>query len=72
MTEDMFLEWISSVWKPHAAKFKKTLLILDLFSVHKIESVKKILEQCKTDLLYIPAGLTSKLQPLDLYVNKPL
>ena len=72
MTEELFLEWISKIWALHAKKFKRSLLILDLFSAHKCDKVKDLLQSLNTNILFIPSGLTSILQPLDLYINKPL
>ena len=72
MTEVLFLDWVKQIWEPYAKAFPRTLLILDEFSVHKMESVKSTMTKLNTDLLYIPSGMTSKLQPLDIFVNKPL
>jgi len=72
MTKDLLLSWVEKIWKPFSSKFVRTLLILDNFSVHKTKELKDALTACNTDLLYIPSGLTYKLQPLDLYVNKAM
>ena len=72
MTEDLMLKWIDQVWSNHANQFEKSLLVLDQFSVHKLATVKKRLQELNTDIILIPPGLTCKLQPLDVYVNKPL
>ena len=45
---------------------------MDQFSVHKLDAVKKLLNKNKTDILLIPPGFTSILQPLYIYMNKPL
>ena len=72
MTEELFLDWIGKVWGPYAKNFSRSLLILDQFSVHRSDKVKKELSKLNTDVLFIPAGMTARLQPLDIYVNKPL
>jgi hypothetical protein len=64
--------WIEKIWKPHALKFKRSLLLLDQFRVHRLDKYTRIFENLCTDVLFIPPGLTSRLQPLDVLVNKPL
>jgi len=72
MSEEIFLEWISQAWKPYAARFDRSLLLLDMFRAHKTEAVLAKFEECRTDVLIIPAGLTYYCQPVDVYVNKPV
>ena len=66
------IEWIEQIWTPHIESYPNSLLIMDQFSVHKLPIILNKLKELKTDILFIPPGLTSKLQPLDLYLNKPL
>ena len=47
MDEDMMLEWIDLVWEP-ATEGKCTLLVLDSFSAHITNDVKKRLKQINT------------------------
>ena len=35
------------------------------------ESAKIVKEECNSDLIFIPAGCTSLVQPMDLSVNRP-
>ena len=72
MNENLFIYWINRIQVPYSSKFPRTLLIMDQFSVHKLDAVKKLLNKSKTDILLIPPGFTSILQPLDIYINKPL
>ena len=65
------IEWIEKVWKPVADKFTMTYLIIDEFSVHMTTKVKKALADCNTEVDYIPGGYTSKLQCMDVGINKP-
>lgn len=39
--------------------------------VHTTDAVKKM-HDCKTDLIIILGGMISQLQPLDIFVNKPV
>jgi hypothetical protein len=71
--EKAMLEWIELVWKPFATlKYPHlTLLILDQFSVHKTNSVLEALSDLGTIVIHLPPGETSKLQILDVGVNRP-
>lgn len=47
------------------------MLVLDAFRCHLADSVKKLLREPRTELIVIPGGMTSQLQPLDVCINKP-
>ena len=47
------------------------MLVLDAFKGHLSPEVKNELALQNTDLVVIPRGMTSKLQVLDVVVNKP-
>jgi len=70
MDEDMMLKWIDLVWEP-ATEGKCALLVLDSFSAHVTNDVKKCLKEINTVPLVITGGCTSKIQPLDVCLNKP-
>ena len=53
-------------------RLQRTLLILGRFRVHEKPELRKLLEECGTDVVFVPAGLTFFCQPLDAYVNGPL
>lgn len=72
LTEQTFLNWVEKVWAPYATKFPRSLLIMDSFKVHKLPSILAKLEHYKTDVLFIPPGLTFFSQPCDVYLNKPV
>ena len=36
-----------------------------------MQSIKDALQDCHTDVLFIPNGMTYLLQPCDVYLNKP-
>lgn len=66
-------EWLDEVWRTRKnALFTsntKSLLIWDSASAHITENVKSVVQRYSR-LAVIPGGLTKKLQPLDLTVNK--
>ena len=70
MDEEMMLEWIDLVWEP-ATEGQRAMLVLDSFSAHITPAVKQKLKSINTVPLVIPGGCTSKIQPLDVSLNKP-
>uniref|UniRef100_K7GH49 HTH CENPB-type domain-containing protein n=1 Tax=Pelodiscus sinensis TaxID=13735 RepID=K7GH49_PELSI len=70
----LMLDWLQTVWakRPCGLKRKRSLVVLDAFQCHCMLSIKKRLQQDKTDLAIIPGGMTKMLQPLDVTVNKPM
>ena len=48
-----------------------SVLVLDAFKGHLTDSVKNQLHKIKTELVVIPGGMTSVLQPMDISINKP-
>ena len=73
MNTNVMETWIEECFKPRPNAFfnKKSLLILDSMSSHKDEGIKDILKkQHETTLAVIPGGMTKKLQPLDITVNR--
>lgn len=71
MDEVAMLDWISKVWKPVSQAYPATMLVLDSFTAHLTGPVMLALSLCNTEVEIIPAGFTSKLQPMDVGVNKP-
>src|SRR5215469_12095450 len=49
----------------------KSLLVLDSFRGHITDPVKRRFTEKNTDIAVIPGGCTSKLQPLDVSLNRP-
>jgi len=45
--------------------------VCDQFKAHVTESTKRLATKLRTHLTVIPGGLTSRLQPLDVSVNRP-
>ncbi|GES91790.1 pogo transposable element with KRAB domain [Rhizophagus clarus] len=72
MNENEMTWWIENVWTRRASRNNnpRSLLVLDSFSAHKTDVVKQRFREKKTDLAVIPGGLTSRLQPLDVSLNR--
>ena len=51
---------------------KKSLPLMDTFRAHAQESVKSLLAEEKSDLVFTPGGLINQLQPLDMSLTNPL
>lgn len=68
MTTDLYHQWLNEVFsKRHGAMFSvPSLLLVDQARSHKSENAIK---NVKT--VFIPAGCTPILQPLDVSINKP-
>ena len=70
---EMMKFWLAEVWKKRSIKiiFKpKSLLICDSARAHLTQEVNKEVQLLNSHLGIIPGGLTKKIQPLDLTVNK--
>jgi len=72
MNEHVFSEWLTEVWGTRKGKGPfdvKSVLIYDSAKCHLTERSKKAVLK-HAEPVVIPGGLTKKLQPLDLSVNK--
>ena len=67
-----FEEWINKIWTPSRNQFRRSLLIMDSFQVHKVPRILEKLKELNTDVLIIPPGLTFYTQPVDVYINGPI
>ena len=65
------LKWVDRVWRPFAeAKEGPSLLFLDKAHVHLTVKVCYQIALLNTELEIIPEGYTSKLQVMDVGLNK--
>lgn len=51
------------------SKKKTSLLVWDMFRAHTSNGIKKLAKSSQVTLAFIPGGLTSVLQPLDVCLN---
>lgn len=72
MNKNVMIKWLDEVWRKRKDAFfnPKGLLILDSMKAHLDDDVKKYATKVKASLAVIPGGLTKKLQPLDISVNR--
>ena len=70
---DIFLQWIEKVWQPFALGKggEPTHLLMDDFTVHKVGRCVDAIKNCGTEVDFVLPGYTSRLQVLDVGVNKP-
>ncbi|GBC04795.1 hypothetical protein RclHR1_05880008 [Rhizophagus clarus] len=71
VNEQEMLWWVENVWTSRN-RFgnPRSILVLDSFRGHIVDSVKNRLVEKNTNMAVIPGGCTSKLQPLDVAINK--
>ena len=69
MDSDIMLRWFRTVILPYTRK-RRSLLVLDSFSAHENDEFLKEARD-NIDVVIIPGGCTSKVQPLDVCLNKP-
>ena len=68
---DKAKDWLTSIWAKVGGLSKhRSLLVWDSFRGHLTQPVKNKLTYLNTVLAIIPSGMTSKLQPLDVCMNK--
>ena len=68
--EGIMMEWINQLWKP--ACFEEMMLVLDVHKAQKTDGVQSLLrDKCKTEPVFVPAGTTHLVQPVDVVFNAP-
>ena len=75
-SESIMKAWIESEWanvftNPQTPSSTGKILVLDMHHAQQTDDVKTLLRKHKTTLVSIPAGCTSRIQPLDVTLNKP-
>lgn len=67
----VFMTWISKVWKPFCHDKTSTYLLMEKCSVHMCSECIQQIQSYGTEVDFIVSGYTSKLQVLDVGVNRP-
>ena len=70
MTAIKMRDWQERCWGPNTDDVRR-LLILDQARIHTTQQTKDCLAEVDTDIVFIPGGCTSILQPADVSWNKP-
>jgi len=67
------LEWLKIVWVCRTRAFlnQLSMLVLDAVKGHLTDSVENQLRKMNTELVIMPGGITSVLQPMDVSIKKP-
>lgn len=69
MTDELMQDWIDVVCRskrPGALRTPQNVLVLDALK----ERINNALKQTNFELVIIPGGMTSQLQPLNMCLNK--
>ena len=70
MTANVYHWWLNTVCGTNMAA--RRLLLVDTYKTHMTDESKQIVdENCNSELILIPAGCTSLVQPMDVSVNRP-
>jgi len=64
--DQLLIPWLNSKGNP------KVLLLMDQVRIHCMDNVRSKLYSANVDVMYIPTGCTSFLQPLDVSANRSL
>ena len=72
----MMKEWTADEWanyftNPPTPGSSGKILVVDVHRAQQIANVKKLLQNKSTLLINLPPGCTSRVQPLDVSINKP-
>ena len=69
MTATEYQHWLLHLY---GKQKEYRLLVVDCYKPHRAEeSIKMAKECCNADVVIVPEGCTSIIQPMDKYINKP-
>ena len=73
MTRDCYNWWLSTVYSEHAGGTpdERALLVVDSYRPHCSDASKALAAESNADVVIVPAGCTSLIQPMDVSVNRP-
>uniref|UniRef100_A0A8C0WWV8 Pogo transposable element with ZNF domain n=1 Tax=Castor canadensis TaxID=51338 RepID=A0A8C0WWV8_CASCN len=70
-SDDEIMElWSSRVWRKHTAVAQQGMLVMDCHRTHLSEEVLAMLSASSTLPAVVPAGCSSKIQPLDVCIKR--
>ena len=64
-------EWSNILTNPHNPSSTGKILVADVHTAQQTEAVKTALGHYKSKLVNVPPGCTSRVQPLNVSINKP-
>ena len=68
-TEEIIQKWLNLVW---GRSSQRRLLVWDAYAAHKTTNIRRLADKRhNSDLIIIPGGCTSRLQPCDVSWNRP-
>ena len=79
-TQDTMVEYVDMVLAPYMAEQQQILglssdavglCIFDVFAAHRCDCFLEKLDACGIKHVFVPAGCTGSLQPLDVSINEP-
>ena len=71
MKEQISTEWANPFKNPIGQNSDGKILIADVHRAQQTDSVKELLKKHKTSLVNVPPGCTSRVQVVDVWINKP-
>ena len=67
MTSPLFAEYLMWV-REFYGDDEKLYIVLDCYSAHKTDDIRKLAQTLNMELVFVPPGMTDELQPLDRYI----
>ena len=74
--EEIMKRWTAQEWgniftNPATPNSSGKILVADVHTAQQTDGVKHLLQKTKTTLVNVPSDCTSRVQPLDVVINKP-
>ena len=74
MDEEAMGVWVDQIWSKYIQKnnneHQNSLILLDAFENHTAKDIQQRLQEQGTEILQIPAGCSTKCQPITVCINK--
>ena len=72
MDQELVQDWLGTVWRRVGGLTRKrSMLVLDSFRALLSPRINNMLKLLNTESIFIPGGMASILEPLDVATNKP-